>query len=43
VTWYVLKTPVQISQNEIAAFARKYPHNARPIQQLHGRLIQATN
>jgi carbonic anhydrase len=42
VTWFVLKTPVQISQNEIAAFAKKYPHNARPIQQLHGRVIQAT-
>ena len=42
VTWFVLKTPVQISPNEIAAFAKKYPHNARPIQQLHGRVIQAT-
>ncbi len=43
VTWFVLKTPVQISQNEIATFARKYPHNARPVQQLHGRVIHATN
>ena len=43
VTWFVLKTPVQVSPDEIAAFARKYPHNARPIQQLHGRVIQATN
>ena len=43
VTWFVLKTPVQVSQNEIAAFAGKYPHNARPIQQLHGRAIHATN
>jgi carbonic anhydrase len=42
VTWFVLKTPVQISQSEIAAFAKKYPHNARPLQQLHGRVIQAT-
>ena len=43
VTWFVLKTPVQISQNEIATFAGKYPHNARPVQQLHGRVIKATN
>ena len=43
VTWFVLKTPVQVSPDEIAAFARKYPHNARPIQQLRGRVIQATN
>lgn len=43
VTWFVLKTPVQVSPDQIAAFARKYPHNARPIQQLHGRVIQATN
>jgi len=42
VTWFVLKSPVQISQSEIAAFAKKYPHNARPIQPLHGRVIQAT-
>lgn len=42
VTWYVLKTPVQISADGIARFARSYPMNARPVQPLNGRDIQAT-
>jgi carbonic anhydrase len=42
VTWYVLKTPVQVSANEIARFARSYPMNARPVQPINGRDIQAT-
>ena len=32
VTWFVLKTPVQISADEIARFAKVYPMNARPVQ-----------
>jgi carbonic anhydrase len=32
VTWFVLKTPVEISAVQVMAFARVYPHNARPIQ-----------
>ncbi len=42
VTWFVLKTPVQLSADQIARFARYYPMNARPIQPLNGRDIQAT-
>jgi carbonic anhydrase len=42
VTWFVLKTPVQVSADEIARFARSYPMNARPVQPLNGRDIQAT-
>ena len=42
VTWFVLKTPVQVSQEEIAAFAAKYPHNARPLQPRNDRAIQET-
>jgi carbonic anhydrase len=42
VTWYVLKTPVQVSADEVAKFARYYPMNARPIQPLNDRDIQAT-
>jgi carbonic anhydrase len=42
VTWYVLKTPVQISADEIARFAKIYPMNARPVQPVNGRDIQAT-
>jgi carbonic anhydrase len=36
VTWYVLKTPVQLSTEQVAAFAKVYPMNARPIQPLNG-------
>ncbi|MGH7184858.1 MAG: carbonic anhydrase [Pseudomonadota bacterium] len=42
VAWYVLKTPVEISADEIARFARLYPMNARPVQPLNGRDIQST-
>jgi carbonic anhydrase len=42
VTWFVLKTPVQVSADEIARFARSYPMNARPVQPVNGRDIQAT-
>ena len=39
VTWFVLKTPVEISKEEVAAFGKFYPHNARPIQPTGGRTI----
>jgi len=42
VKWFVLKTPTQISSDEIARFAKSYPMNARPVQDLNGRDIQAT-
>jgi carbonic anhydrase len=42
VTWFVLKTPVQVSADEIARFAKSYPMNARPVQPLNDRDIQAT-
>lgn len=42
VTWFVLKTPVQISADEIARFGRVYPMNARPIQPRNDRDIQGT-
>jgi carbonic anhydrase len=40
VTWFVLKTPVDISVEQIKAFARLYPHDARPIQPLNGRVVK---
>jgi carbonic anhydrase len=40
VTWYVLKTPVDISSKQIDAFARLYPHDVRPVQPLNGRLVK---
>jgi carbonic anhydrase len=40
VTWFVLKTPMEISTAQIDAFARLYPHDVRPIQPLNGRVVQ---
>jgi carbonic anhydrase len=40
VTWFVLKTPVDISAEEINAFARLYPHDVRPLQPLNGRVVK---
>jgi carbonic anhydrase len=40
VVWFVLKTPVDISTEQIDAFARLYPHDVRPIQPLNERVVQ---
>jgi carbonic anhydrase len=40
VTWFVMKTPTTISADELAAFAKLYPHDARPTQALHGRVVK---
>jgi carbonic anhydrase len=42
VTWYVLKSPVQMSADQIARFGRIYPMNARPIQPFNDRDILGT-
>ena len=42
VTWFVLKTPVDISPAQIAQFAKLYPHDVRPLQPLNGRAVQAS-
>ena len=42
ITWFVLKTPVQVSTEEIARFGRIYPMNARPVQPRNDRDIQGT-
>lgn len=39
VTWYVLKSPVQVSASQIAAFGKFFPMNARPIQPTNSRQI----
>ncbi|MDZ7813141.1 MAG: carbonic anhydrase family protein [Ideonella sp.] len=43
VLWMVMKTPVNISPEQINIFARLYPMNARPLQQVSGRLIKESN
>lgn len=40
VTWFVLKTPVNVSAAQIAAFAALYPHDVRPLQPRNGRVIR---
>ena len=40
VTWFVLKTPVDISAEQINAFAKLYPHDVRPLQPLNGRAVK---
>lgn len=40
VLWMVMRTPVQVSQDQVDIFSRLYPMNARPIQQAAGRLIK---
>ena len=42
VTWFVLKSPTAISEEEIIRFGHLYPMNARPTQPLNGREIRAT-
>jgi len=43
VTWYVLKTPLDISAEEIKAFAKLYPHDVRPLQPLNGRVVKESD
>ena len=43
VLWLVMKTPVQVSPEQIGIFARLYPMNARPVQSVSGRLIKESN
>jgi carbonic anhydrase len=40
VAWFVLKTPVEISAEQIKAFAKLYPHDVRPVQPLNGRIVK---
>jgi carbonic anhydrase len=42
VTWYVLRTPATASAEQIAAFGKRYPHDARPVQPIDGREIRAS-
>jgi carbonic anhydrase len=42
VIWYVVKTPMEISSEQLDWFTKLYPSDARPIQPLHGRTILET-
>jgi carbonic anhydrase len=43
VDWYVMKKPVEVSPSQIAAFAKFFPDNARPLQPANGRGIEESN
>lgn len=43
VTWFVLKNPMTLSNAQIEQFASIYPLNARPVQPLNDRLVQASH
>ena len=43
VLWMVMKTPVQVSNEQIGIFSRMYPMNARPLQAASGRMIKESN
>lgn len=40
VRWYVLKTPIEISKEELKLLKDSIPDNARPIQENNNRLVQ---
>lgn len=42
VLWLILKSPVEISAEQIKAFAELYPHDVRPLQPLNGRIVKET-
>ena len=40
VLWMVMRQPVQLSLDQISIFSRLHPMNARPIQEMAGRLVK---
>ena len=40
IPWFVLKTPMEISLEQINAFAKLYPHDVRPLQPLNGGVVK---
>jgi len=42
VLWLVMKSPVSISKEQVADFAKVYQHNARPLQPANDRVIKAS-
>jgi carbonic anhydrase len=39
VTWYVMKTPIELSESQIQEYSRHYRDTARPLQPLNGRPV----
>jgi len=40
IAWFVLKTPMEISLEQINAFRKLYPHDVRPLQPLNGGVVK---
>lgn len=40
ITWFVLKASIEMSAEQIEAFAKLYPNDARPLQPLNGRVVK---
>lgn len=40
VLWMILKQPVSLSRAQLRLFGQLYPHNARPVQPVHGRPVR---
>ncbi len=43
VNWYLMKTPVEASEEQISAFTKIFALNARPVQPLNERVIKTLN
>jgi carbonic anhydrase len=42
VTWFVLKTPMDVSESQVNRFGKIYARNARPVQPLNGRAVKVS-
>ena len=42
VVWFVMKQPTEISKSELNVFNHLYSHDARPVQPLNDRAVQAS-
>ncbi|KKO20101.1 MAG: carbonate dehydratase [Candidatus Brocadia sp.] len=40
VSWFILKSPIEVSKTELSKFTSLFKHNARPIQPVHGRVVK---
>jgi len=41
IIWFIMNTPIEISENQITAFKQIYNSNNRPVQILHNRKVVA--
>ncbi len=41
VSWYILKTPVEVSGSQVSTFTSLFKKDIRPVQALNGRVIKA--